>query len=525
LVTRISPSSSLARRYTLKWRNITRRYVRFRGYRLTKKKRKTQKKGRSYSNLKEHKQRGKELVPPLLDIQELELQSWMNDRLPEMLWAALLVTCLPRDQALSIVREVAGYADEHVERFRDTQDHIDVTLSGIARLGTADTEAIVGILTSQADRRRVLRPLALLEDLPARECWRNALNNPVAAEDWELLKVAVASTLDYSSREATDCQWARVLFMMLAGKLILPTEELAKEIFYYPDFGEMQKVLPTIRSTGGVLGAMARTTPSPPDFAPRFWSQCMRETACVAEPSPTDYEIAPASTTLQCVNEVYTRLVDQANTSRNTTALDARHDAVFGIGLYALSILKELLLIGAGNSISARLSLRTLLDCFVTLAYLVKRDSNQLWQSYRTFGAGQVKLAFIKLNESEEQVGYVKTESLERLANEDMWQEFVPINLGHWEKANLRAMSQQADAKDEYDRYYGWASAFSHGHWGAVRDTVLQTCQNPLHRLHRIPRTTPRALEDVVPDACRIVDQILAEVSKAYPRFDARVSL
>ena len=36
----------------------------------------------------------------------------------------------------------------------------------------------------------------------------------------------------------------------------------------------------------------------------------------------------------------------------------------------------------------------------------------------------------------------MKTESLERRANEDMWQEFLPINLGNWEKTNLRAMSR-----------------------------------------------------------------------------------
>src|SRR5215208_8280936 len=71
------------------------------------------------------------------------------------------------------------------------------------------------------------------------------------------------------------------------------------------------------------------------------------------------------------------------------------------------------------------------------------------------------------------------------------------------------AVSASEAFKDEYDRYYGWASAFSHGHWGAVRDSVLQTCQNPLHRLHRIPRATRRTLEDDVHDACRLVDQVL----------------
>ncbi len=443
-----------------------------------------------------------------------------------MLWAALLVVHLPRDYALSIIREVAGYA----EKFRGSKEHLDITLSGMARFDPADTEAIVRILTSQPDRRRVLRPLALLEDLPAREAWRKALETPDGTEDWELLKVAVGSTLDHTSQEATDCRWARVLFVMAAGKLLLPqgekwAEEVAKEINYYPKLGDMRKVRPTVRSAEGGLEMVAGMAPVPPEFAPKFWSQCMRETACVAEPSPEAREDVPASITLQRVNDVYAQLADHANASRRTTALDARHDAVFGIGLYAMAILKELLLIGPPNSVSALMSLRTLLECFVTLAYLVKRDSDESWRTYRAYGVGQAKLAFIKLEEGEDQVGYVKTEALERLANEDMWQEFVPINLGHWEKTNLRAMSQHANVKDKYDQYYGCTSTFSHGHWGAVRDTALQTCQNPLHRLHRIPRAAPRVLEDVVPDACRLVDRILAEVSKAYPHFDPRVLL
>jgi hypothetical protein len=96
----------------------------------------------------------------------------------------------------------------------------------------------------------------------------------------------------------------------------------------------------------------------------------------------------------------------------------------------------------------------------------VKRDSDESWRSYRAHGVGQAKLAFIELEEGEDRLGYVKTEALERLANEDMWQEFVPINLGHWEKTNLRTMSQQGNVKVEYDQYYGWTSTFSHGHWG-----------------------------------------------------------
>jgi hypothetical protein len=431
---------------------------------------------------------------------------------------------LPRESALSVFREVADYAKKFEDSDSDSRKHIDATLSGFAQLGPDSTTDIIGILTSDAYRRWALRPLALLEDLPGQEYWREALGSPDESEDWEMLKVAIAYTLDHQSEEATDCRWARTIFSVLAGKVkFAPTlKEVAKEIFYYPDYGEMPKVRPSIRAFEGSLGGLGATAS---DFASKFWSQCMTRTVCETVNLPAEYEQIHAGTTLQNVNDIYTWLVEHADLTRTTTATDARHDAVFGIALYALSILQELMRIGASQSISARMLLRTLLECFVTLTYLVKHDSSDLWQSYRAFGAGQTKLAFMKLDQSEEQVYYVKVETLEQLANEDMWQEFTPINLGHWEKSNLHKMSQDAGTKPEYDNYYGWTSAFSHAHWGAVRDTVFQTCQNPLHRLHRIPRSSPRTQEDVISDACQLVDKILAKVSKVYPGFDNRVSL
>src|SRR2546426_4136495 len=54
---------------------------------------------------------------------------------------------------------------------------------------------------------------------------------------------------------------------------------------------------------------------------------------------------------------------------------------------------------------------------------------------------------------------------------------------------------------------------------------LWETCANPLHRLHRIPRQSKRMLEDVVPDACRVVDLILGLVDRCYPSFSGRVTL
>ena len=84
-------------------------------------------------------------------------------------------------------------------------------------------------------------------------------------------------------------------------------------------------------------------------------------------------------------------------------------------------------------------------------------------------------------------------------------------------------MSEVAGVKDIYDRFYGWTSSFTHGHWGAIRDSVFDTCGNPLHRLHRVPRKSCNTLPDVIPDVLELVDRILTIVSNIYPDFNETV--
>jgi hypothetical protein len=171
------------------------------------------------------------------------------------------------------------------------------------------------------------------------------------------------------------------------------------------------------------------------------------------------------------------------------------------------------------------MTLRTLSELVITLSYLVHKDSEDEWASFRRFGAGQAKLQSLKLAEAGDDTSYVSADSLEALANEDMWEEFLPIELGHWANSDLRKLNMAADAKDIYDKFYAWTSTYAHGHWGAVRDSVFDCCGNPLHRLHRIPREAPKSPPDVIPDACQLVDMLLALINRTYPVFADRVTI
>jgi hypothetical protein len=162
-------------------------------------------------------------------------------------------------------------------------------------------------------------------------------------------------------------------------------------------------------------------------------------------------------------------------------------------------------------------------DCRISLAYLLLRDDHELWSKFRKFGSGQAKLALLKIEELEDKPSFIDDSILEQLANEDVYQEFFPIDLGHWCGLDLRKMAEASGTKSDYDKYYGWASTFSHGHWPAIRDTCLTTCLNPLHRLHRAPLFAHRLMDDTLPDAIHLVNLILLDVAKAYPGFSAKI--
>jgi hypothetical protein len=101
-----------------------------------------------------------------------------------------------------------------------------------------------------------------------------------------------------------------------------------------------------------------------------------------------------------------------------------------------------------------------------------------------------------------------------------VWHEFVNVNLGHWANLNVRDLAIEGGTKDVYDSYYDWTSHYSHGQWGAVRDSNFVTCHNPLHRLHRIPRPFHRLLPTVVPDAVKLANMALDLLERAYPSME-----
>lgn len=432
-----------------------------------------------------------------------------------MLWAALLSAALPRERYLRLFSQTAARGQE----YRDNKNFLNH--SRLAAETNRDFRNLLRPILANEEATAALKPLLLLDGLPDFEHWRTLIPTPDPAKDWEALAKAVAHCIDHQNEPATDIRWMRLAFRASQGKLLMP-ENMGRRLVDYQEPGGFRLYGAFIRATELMIEAPFDEEP-PSTWPAEFWDFCLKNTECFYAPLDKPQDDFPHNKAAEENGKVYAHLMEHCLATISTTALDARHDGVFGLALYGLTLVASAFHPHSMRPVG-RIALRALAEVYISLSFLLKIEDPLLWRKFRSYGSGQAKLAFLKtLERGGELPKYVELSTLERLANEDMWQEFVDIDVGHWANKDLRRMSEEAGVKDFYDAYYDWPSTFVHGQWPAIRNTVFEICLNPLHRLHRIPRPPRIDMEDVSWDAVRIGNKILELVNLAYPGFDYRL--
>jgi len=480
--------------------------------------------------LKDHKQYKKELNPPLLAKGlNVKPSSWFNERLPEMLWAVLIIGNLKREEALKFFRYIASFVETN-------QECSDVTLTGISQLPTEKRKLFIKHFASYSqDVKDILRSLLLFSKLPAFNDWKEVLPEALPEEDWQKTVKGVDITFWHQSQEATDCRWIKILCVILGGNLKFPIamEDTIRGILEYPNYGNLKTIRPNIRALE--IAPKSEQEDEPNEWAERFWECCFKETHCFPE-ELVNKKIQKRQKKLlkemkdsriyhlKETENVRKKLVDHFFISAKTSAIDSRHEGAFGLALYAVSLFTEIILYRTSLSITGRLELRALVEIYITFKYLLQKEKNEssVWDDYRSYGTGQIKLIYLKLQELKLDASSIELDEMDLIANEDKWVEFVPINLGHWDSANLRKMAEEVKLKDLYDKFYNYTSGFVHGNWGAIRESVYQRCINPLHRHHKGPTPEFPLMSSVTKDALEVTNKILDCLSAAYPTFDSR---
>jgi hypothetical protein len=494
------------------------------------KKRKPRYRDANYSRLGEHARVEKQLIPPLNRLPTNSFSSWRDDHAPEMLWALLLAVTFSREEYLACFRYVVEWMrgtfppkddNQSVAQPHDEAKFLACELdhTSLAELSDEHFEQFVRILLKHPLGYGALRPLLLIDCLPGLDRWRKALGVEPTDHDWQTLASAVVHTLDHQSEKSTDVRWLKYVVKIALGKMLFAEtmRETVEEIVFFPNKGDMRKVRPSIRAGEMTL---RRNPPSP--WVAQYWDLLLAKTQCVDSSSEDDYfKTAVPTLARDAILSARHQLAQRFKAATQSTRTDPRLDASFGFAFYALSLLEEVAMPPMSQMILGRIGLRSIAEVAITFAYLLKNDDGAEWLAYRNFGTGQAKLAFLKLEQATGELpSFVEQETLFSIANEDAWQEFVNVNIGHWATKNLRELAIDGGTKDIYDRFYDWTSSYAHAHWGSVRDSNFMTCHNPLHRLHRIPRPYHQLLPTVVNDAVQLINYVLELLEKAHPSME-----
>ena len=121
------------------------------------------------SRIDQHKHAGKQLEPAWVHRMgnKLTYQSWRYDRLPEMLWASLMLASMGRSEASEEFIRIVQFVQDH-ERKAELND---LTISGIAELDGQLKKEVIACSTSDPGTAKALASLKLFEDLPGKEEW------------------------------------------------------------------------------------------------------------------------------------------------------------------------------------------------------------------------------------------------------------------------------------------------------------------------------------------------------------------
>lgn len=483
-------------------------------------------KDRNFSALESHTRRRGGLDSPFRKISGATFSSWYSRFMPNVLWACVLSSILDRNDYLSLFRRTVMAAHENV----DEELRPRMLTHSFLSTATNDTfDAIFDAVLGDDAARPLLRSLGLIEALPDRHHWIRNLGEADPIADWSPLVHAVADNFDHQSERATDVRWLKVMHEVVSGQMVFPEEmaDLLEDFRLYPNRGEMTRVRPHIRAIEMSLRTIesggAPTIEAPALMGESFWVEMKAKTDCI-HPKGFEPPTRPSAQLRDEAMHVMEQLQDHFDATVHTTDVDARHDGAFGLALFSLSHLLSLSAFHGHDFPFSRTVLRTIVEAFITLEYLGKKDEPALWQQYRRYGAGQVKLAFLKNVREDDVPEFFDLKLMEALANEDMWMEFEDIKIGNWANIDLRSMATFADVKSDYDKYYDWSSGFAHGHWMAVRETVFVNCMNPLHRYHRIPGPPLSLLPSVLPDAAKLVNRMLDRLNALYPSFKHRLT-
>ena len=467
-----------------------------------------------YDKLKDHKHEKGILKPPINQLNNVKLQCWRNDCLPDFIWIALILDYYGREDAFLKLSLIFSDIDESSFQFDSLQ------LSYIFSLNDLSQIEFYNIILRYTDVE-VLSPLTIIFNKNQLFKEYFIMESFKVEDKITILENIVEYYENNKSNEGTDLQYIIITFYFCIRKNIQLTEktrEIEDYLYKYQKSNhvnkEMRKYVPVIRSIfGGIQHALYEHHQ---EFIRLFWRELFEIGCCKLNYGEYINRFALDENFIEDVKIEFQKLIIK---NIEPEIEDSKFNVIIGSSVYVLKILDELVECDLRNKVMGRLSLRIIIEVYITLKFIHKNKQKEpeIWEKYQEYGIGKYKNILIKAREINKfENSHLNTELIDALINEQCDEMFVDVDLRYFKK-NIRERAIDVDEKELYDLYYDYESNYAHGLWGAVRESAMLKCVNSLHLGHDVPDVQLNlSLADVLPDAIRIFKKLLSFIDDNY---------
>lgn len=495
-----------------------------------------------------HVRERRRYLPPLAATGVLEIQDWVRDDLPDLIWPALyLANCDSTAAARRFVRwqilvqrDLEGLTEPGV-----LANGVDGRLSSLDRLVSEYPEAQASAV-SRAEELELLPPLVIgvLTSFPYRPAeWLVAGElHPPSRDEIDLLAKAVLEAVSDGHREAVlKCFW---IWSAVNAGTFSTTAEVVDLLQPYPnDLDTRSKADTVIRASWGSRQLVVahedetyleRAT----EWAKVFWRVNSLTTRCLRrreiEDLPVDTPEAEASDVAtpdedtardgdhlqQLAMDLLASYIQALETSPSDLHSQEQQEVHAGLVCRAAREViaalgnRDVWCIEHGSHVA-----RVLIEVRIYLKWMSQQDSG-IYRRYQEFGAGKAKLYARIMDELSDvaEIPGVKDalDELLRLSqNDGVIDHRVVDTADSFSGKSIRAMAEECGLLDLYRRSYYLSSGVAHSEWWSVETHAMERCLNILHRGHLIPSMSLGA-GSVVPLAQSWVDQLCTLMYESF---------
>lgn len=412
--------------------------------------------------------------------ESLHLTNWFKDSLPDYLWIGLVIFKLGRKEGLKklyqIIRELKSVG------------LVSVKMSDIIRLSNDKQEVFWGIVGKYVDKT-IFRPLTIVITPDVNEFFYNLFYDFFQDIDHDISKLLtiIKQCVKVRDKLSTDICFVVVWSLFIDGRMVVSEElNMLKEAlteYYKHDHQEecMQIYGSVLRSTFQIVA----NNESDKKFPNSFWRRLGELSECSAY--KIDWKKEAGMSYLDKATEIMVFI----SANNEEKKLETKYSVIMGMTTYIYKIYKEIVEKDLENCIGGRVLFRTMLETFITLKYLImKEDDDKVYEKYKAYGIGKYKLIMAKVREGKYSINN-KTQFdeklMELLVNEEMDEAFINISVGYFDRINVKEKFVQCGEEKLYEIYYEYSTNYTHGQWGAIRESSLLACDNPAHNYHSIP--------------------------------------